>query len=70
MSPVETARALGVSRNHLYRYLRSGQLKSFRLGNRRLINREALDDFRTMLEQKHSDQASGQMTKGGSGKWH
>src|SRR4051794_37160466 len=36
---------LGVTRPTIYRYLGSGELRSFRLGSRRLISAEALADF-------------------------
>ena len=36
-----------------------GTLASFKLGQRRLINREALDEFRLSLEQKHTAESRG-----------
>jgi excisionase family DNA binding protein len=53
-SPAEAALTLGVCKNHIYKYLESGELRSFKLGQRRLINREALDDFRLNLEKLHT----------------
>ena len=41
----EVLRRLGVTRPTIYRYLRSGELRSFRLGSRRLVAAEALTDF-------------------------
>jgi excisionase family DNA binding protein len=55
----EAAEQLGVCRNHLYSYIDNGDLPSFKLGQRRLINREALDQFRLSLQQKHSKENSG-----------
>lgn len=53
LSVFEAAEQLGVCRNHLYGYIDNGDLPSFKLGQRRLINREALDEFRMSLQQKH-----------------
>lgn len=41
----EVLRRLSVTRPTIYRFLRSGELRSFRLGSRRLISSEALADF-------------------------
>ena len=56
----EAAEQLGVCRNHLYRFIDDGDLASFKLGQRRLINREALDEFRLSLQQKHTAEARGE----------
>ena len=53
LSVNEAATQLGVCRNHLYSYIDNGDLPSFKMGQRRLINREALDEFRMSLQQKH-----------------
>lgn len=53
-SPAESALQLGICKNNLYKYLESGELRSFKLGQRRLINREALDEFRLRLEEQHT----------------
>ena len=58
-SVAEGAKELGVSRNHLYKYIDDGTLPSFKLGQRRLINREALDEFRMSLQQKHAAEVGG-----------
>ena len=42
-SPNETARALGLSLNHVYDLLRSGTIPSVRLGKRILIPRAELE---------------------------
>ncbi len=41
----EVLRRLAVTRPTLYRFLRSGELRSFRLGSRRLVSAEALGEF-------------------------
>jgi excisionase family DNA binding protein len=56
----EAAEQLGVCRNHLYSYIDTGDLPSFKLGQRRLINREALDEFRLSLQQKHVAETRGE----------
>jgi excisionase family DNA binding protein len=56
----EAAEQLGVCRNHLYRYIDDGTLPSYKLGQRRLINYEALDEFRLSLQQKHTAEARGE----------
>jgi excisionase family DNA binding protein len=61
MSVAEAAEELGVCRNHLYTYIDSGQLPSFKMGQRRIINREALDEFRLALERKHTAEARGEV---------
>ena len=58
-SPAEAAGQLGICKNHIYRYLDSGELRSFKLGQRRLINREALDEFRMNLEKLHTTKMVG-----------
>ena len=59
-SPAESAQQLGICKNHIYRYIDSGELRSFKLGQRRLINREALDEFRLKLERKHTSEMMGE----------
>jgi excisionase family DNA binding protein len=59
-SPAESAKQLGICRNHIYRYIDSGELRSFKLGQRRLINREALDNFRLKLEKLHTAEMRGE----------
>ena len=55
----EAAEQLGVCRNHLYKYIDDGTLPSMKLGMRRLVNREALDEFRLKLEKQHTDEQRG-----------
>ena len=59
LSVSEAAGQIGVSRNHLYKYIDDGTLASWKLGQRRLINREALEDFRMRLQQKHTAEVRG-----------
>jgi excisionase family DNA binding protein len=59
-SPAESAQQLGICKGHIYKYLESGELRSFKLGQRRLINREALDEFRLKLEQLHTAEMRGE----------
>ena len=58
-SVLEGAEELGVSRNHLYKYIDDGTLASFKLGQRRLINCEALDEFRLSLQKKQVAETRG-----------
>lgn len=51
-SPAGAAQQLGICKNHIYKYLDSKELRSFKLGQRRLINHEALDEFRLKLEKE------------------
>lgn len=44
-SPRELMAFLGVSRSSVYRWLRSGQLKSVKLGGSRRISRSDIEDF-------------------------
>ena len=60
LSVSEAADQLGVCRNHLYKYIDDGTLASWKLGQRRLINHEALDEFRLTLEQKHVAEVRGE----------
>ena len=58
-SPAEGAQKLGICKNHFQKYIDSGELASFKLGQRRLINREALDEFRLKLEKLHTGEMRG-----------
>jgi excisionase family DNA binding protein len=59
-SPTASAKQLGICKNHLQKYIDSGELASFKLGQRRLINREALDNFRLKLEKLHTAEIRGE----------
>lgn len=41
----ETLQELGVARATLYRFINSGQLRTVRIGKRRLIAAKALEEF-------------------------
>ena len=45
LSVIETARELGISRSLIYELLASGALRSAKIGRRRLIPREAVEEF-------------------------
>ncbi|MEU0150338.1 helix-turn-helix domain-containing protein [Micromonospora fulviviridis] len=45
----EAARALGIGRSLVYDLIRSGQLRSFKVGSRRLIPAAAIDEVITTL---------------------
>ena len=60
LSVAEAAEQLGICRNLLYGYINSGEIRSFKLKQRRLINREAIDEFRFSLEQKHAQEMKGE----------
>lgn len=60
LSISEAADQLGVCKNHLYKFIDNGLLPSYKLGQRRLINREALDDFRLSLQDKHQAETRGE----------
>jgi excisionase family DNA binding protein len=45
VSPRAAARILGIGRDYLYGLLRSGELRSLRVGRKRLIPRFELEDF-------------------------
>ena len=50
----ETAELLSISKPVIYRYIHTGQLPSYRIGRRRLIRREALEQFQKDLEVTHT----------------
>ncbi len=43
--PNEAARVMGVSRDLIFQWLRTGELRSIRIGAARLIPRQALEEF-------------------------
>jgi excisionase family DNA binding protein len=53
LSPGEAAKAAGVGRTTIYVALGSGELKSFKLGSRRIIRLDALEDWLKRLEDSH-----------------
>ena len=44
-SPIAAARMIGIGRTMLYELIDRGELKSFRVGVRRLITRRAIEQF-------------------------
>ena len=49
----QAADLLGVQRPSLYQFIHSGQLRSYRIGRRRLIRRGALEQFQSEMEKEH-----------------
>jgi excisionase family DNA binding protein len=49
-SPGEAARAAGISRTKLYEAISSGDLRTFKLGSRRLIRVQALEEWLRSFE--------------------
>lgn len=48
----EAARALGIGRSLVYDLIRSGRLRSFKVGSRRLIPATAIDEVITTLTEE------------------
>ena len=48
----EAAKLLSIGKSHLKKFTDSGELRSFKVGNRRLISREAIQEFLSFLEQR------------------
>ncbi|MEV5692462.1 helix-turn-helix domain-containing protein [Micromonospora globbae] len=48
----EAARALGIGRSLVYNLIRSGRLRSFKVGSRRLIPAAAIDETIAMLTEE------------------
>ncbi|MEW1585931.1 helix-turn-helix domain-containing protein [Micromonospora vinacea] len=48
----EAARALGIGRSLVYDLIRSGRLRSFKVGSRRLIPAVAIDEVITTLTEE------------------
>ena len=55
--PAEAARVLGVGRTALFGLIKSGRLRSIKLGGARFITAEALRTFVRELESEPSDPA-------------
>ena len=49
LSIPQTCRLLGIGRSSLYQMMASGQVRSVKIGRRRLVPREAVDEFVTSL---------------------
>lgn len=50
-SLTETAELLSIGKSHLKKFTDSGVLRSFKIGNRRLISHDAIEEFLNSLEQ-------------------
>jgi excisionase family DNA binding protein len=48
--PDDLIYALGISRSKVYQFLKSGQIKSFKMGNKRYIKVEDLEEFINNME--------------------
>ena len=55
VSPAEAARLAGIGRTTLYEAIGSGALRSLKIGKRRLITIEALQDWLAAAEQVLAD---------------
>jgi excisionase family DNA binding protein len=55
----DASEELNCSPNHIRKFINSGELRSFKLGQLRLINREALDELRFRLEKEHTSEMVG-----------
>lgn len=60
LSVREAAKALGVSRDMIFVLTRSGQLRSFRIGHRRLIPADAIREFVERQTREPEPVAAGQ----------
>ena len=50
----EAAEMLSLSRTHLYQFLTSGEIESFKIGRSRLIPKDAIENFIARYRQKAS----------------
>ncbi len=48
----EAAKLIGVSRAHLYKFVSSGELRTVKMGDRRLVLLKDIDDFLLLLRAK------------------
>lgn len=55
LTVLEAAQLLSISKPVIYRFIHTGQLPSYRIGRRRLIRREALEQFQKDLEARHTE---------------
>lgn len=54
-SMLETERALTISHATLYELIRQEQIRTFKIGRRRYVSREALNDFISAKEKEMED---------------
>ena len=57
LSIPQTCRLIGVGRSSLYQMMASGQVRSVKIGRRRLVPREAIDEFVANLPTDYGWQA-------------
>lgn len=58
VSPAEAARLAGIGRTRLYQSLSNGELRSFKIGTRRLIRITDLDRWLSTFEVKETPDAA------------
>jgi excisionase family DNA binding protein len=59
--PVEAARMLGLGRTVVFRLIKTGRLRSVKLGGNRFITADALREFVRELEQEASNQTDAEV---------
>lgn len=59
--PIEAAQVLGMGRTAVFALIKSGQLRSIKLGGARFITADALQAFVRELEQKPANDASAEV---------
>jgi excisionase family DNA binding protein len=60
--PVEAAHLLGMGRTAIFALIKSGRLRSIKLGSARFITADALRAFVSELERESSNRADAEMT--------
>ena len=60
--PVEAAHMLGMGRTAIFALIKSGRLRSIKLGSARFITADALQAFVSELEQESSNHADAEVT--------
>ena len=59
--PIEAARVLGMGRTAVFALIKSGRLRSIKLGGARFISADALRAFVRELEQESADRADAEV---------
>lgn len=54
----DVVRLLGTNRSAIYKAISSGQLRSFKIGRRRLISRRAIKEYIRTLEEEEASESS------------
>lgn len=57
LTVAEVARALGITHPTVYSQIHAGRLRSFKIGRRRFITRQALNEFIALMERETSEAA-------------